>query len=54
MEAPYKLICLVCALIFSAIAAFGGYAWRDPATYPWRNGLLSTAFFFYILSLLVR
>jgi hypothetical protein len=54
VEAPWKLICLICALIFAAIGAFGGYAWRDPNAYPWRGGLLSTAFFFYILSLLVH
>lgn len=46
--------CMWAALIFAAISAFGGYAWRDPAAYPWRGGLLSTAFFFYIASLMLR
>lgn len=46
--------CMWASLIFAGISAFGGYAWRDPAAYPWRGGLLSTAFFFYVLSQMIR
>jgi hypothetical protein len=51
MNAPWKLICLVLALVFFAFGAFFG-AWL-PAPWPWTNRLIAAGLFFWVLSLVV-
>lgn len=49
MNAPWKLICLVFALVLFAIAGFG---WLAPVE-PYRTKLIGAGLFFYTLSLLI-
>lgn len=49
MNAPWKLICLVFALVLFFIGAF---AWPAPVE-PYRAKIVSAGLMFYILSLLI-
>jgi len=51
MQAPWKLICLVFALVLFAIAAFFN-AWT-PNPWPWTERLIAAGLFFYVLSIIV-
>jgi hypothetical protein len=54
MDAPFKLICLVLALVFFAIAAFMTWAPAPYAGGPWHGRLIACGLFFGTLSLLLH
>jgi hypothetical protein len=53
MNAPLKLICLVLALVFFAIAAFMTWAPSPINGGPWHGRLIAFGLFFGTLSFLV-
>ncbi len=53
MDAPWKLICIVLALVIFAIGAFSP-RWSNPAATPYYPTFICAGLFFYVLSLLVR
>jgi len=51
MDAPWKLICIVLALVIFAIGAFSP-RWSSPT--PYYPTFICAGLFFYVLSLLVH
>ncbi len=49
MNAPWRLICLVFALVLFAI---GGFGWLAPVE-PYRTKIISAGLFFWVLSQLL-
>ena len=53
MEAPWKLICIVLALVIFAIGGFSRW-WANPQAPPYYPTFICAGLFFYVLSLLVH
>jgi hypothetical protein len=51
MQAPWKLICLILALVFFGISAWSA-AWVAPQNY-WYGRFIAVGLFFYTLSILI-
>jgi len=53
MDAPFKLFCIVMALVIFAIGSSSRW-WADPAKPPFYPTFICAGLFFYVLSLLVH
>jgi hypothetical protein len=52
MQAPWKLICLILALVLFFIAGFMGF-WTPAANEPWHGRFIAAGLFFWVLSNIV-